>query len=83
MESLIKVEEFDDVKQLGDEINTLQDQVYELSKCLPKSSSLVKIGKVNAANDLQQAVNDKTSIKASLQALHLKEEQEKLPPEIT
>lgn len=32
MDSLIKVEEFDDVKQLGDEINTLQDQVYELSK---------------------------------------------------
>ena len=42
----------------------------------------VKIGKVNAASDLQQAVDDKNKIKASLQALHLKEEQEKLPPEI-
>ena len=30
MESLIKVEEFDDVKQIADEINSLQDQVYEL-----------------------------------------------------
>lgn len=44
---------------------------------------LVHIGKTQAANDLQQAVNDKIEIKASLQAMHLKEEQTKLPPEIT
>lgn len=30
MDSLIKVEEFDDVKQLGDEIVKLQDQVDEM-----------------------------------------------------
>lgn len=37
---------------------------------------------MSAANELQRTIDDKTTIKVSLQALHIKEEQEKLDPEI-
>ena len=40
------------------------------------------MGKTQQAEELESKIASQIEIKASLQAAHLKEEQEKLPPEI-
>ena len=41
--------------------------------------TVAKMGKEEFVDDIQQKISDKMEIKASLQALHLKEEQLKMP----
>ena len=41
--------------------------------------TVAKMGKEEFFDDIQQKISDKMEIKASLQALHLKEEQLKMP----
>ena len=80
----MKMEEFDDVKQIAEEIDKMEDQVQELCKrCSACLTSVDKMGKDQLAEELQQKINTSTEMKASIQALHLKEAQAKLPPEIT
>lgn len=80
----MKMEEFDDVKQIAEEIDKMEDQVQELCKrCSACLTGVDKMGKDQLAEELQQKINTSTEMKASIQALHLKEEQAKLPPEIT
>ena len=80
----MKMEEFDDVKQIAEEIDKMEDQVQELcERCSARLISVDKMGKDQLAEELQQKINTSTEMKASIQALHLKEEQAKLPPEIT
>ena len=84
VENLMKMEEFDDVKQIAEEIDKMEDQVQELCKrCSACLTSVDKMGKDQLAEELQQKINTSTEMKASIQALHLKVEQAKLPPEIT
>ena len=76
----MKMEEFDDVKQIAEEIDKMEDQVQELCKrCSACLTSVDKMGKDQLAEELQQKINTSTEMKASIQALHLKEEQAKLP----
>ena len=44
--------------------------------------NVVRVGKYDAADKLQQIITDKIDMKAGLQASHLKDEQSKLPPEV-
>lgn len=41
------------------------------------------MGKHDLANDVEQKIEGQQQIKSSLQAMHLKEEQNNLPPEVT
>ena len=78
----MKMEEFDDVKEITEEINNLEDQVEELSGVCSLSWVVAKMGKMQLVEDLEARIRDKQEYKASRQALHLREEQETLPPEI-
>ena len=73
------MEEFDDVKTLDEEIDKLMEQAKELGRCQWSIHYPEKMGKDDLVSEMQQRINDKMEIKASLQALHLKEEQLKMP----
>ncbi|KAK8831662.1 hypothetical protein WA577_004977 [Blastocystis sp. JDR] len=72
MDNLMKMEEFDDVKDLAADISRMEDQVEELQK----------MGKDELAEELQEKINTNVEMKASIQAMHVKDEKEKLPPEV-
>lgn len=79
IQNLMMMEEFDDVMTLDQEIDKLNEQVKELSSIVVICLTVAKMGKEEFVEDLQQKISDKMEIKASLQALHLKEEQLKMP----
>ena len=79
IQNLMMMEEFDDVKTLDEEIDKLMEQAKELGRCQWSSHYPEKMGKDDLVSEMQLRINDKMEIKASLQALHLKEEQLKMP----
>ena len=82
MDNLMKMEEFDDVKDLAAEISKMEDQMEELRKCYPSILFVERLGKDELAEELRERINTNTEMKASIQAMHVKDEKEKLPPEV-
>ena len=62
VENLMKMEEFDDVKQIAEEIDKMEDQVQELCKrCSACLTSVDKMGKDQLAEELQQKIDSETA----------------------